>query len=348
MHLIVPHLFPPAHFLQAALQDLRLPALETLVARGRQTGVAAVGLEGALFRAWGIAQQQDWPWASHSLCVDGGSPDQAYWLRVDPVHLRIQRDRLILLGSELLNLQPAEASALCADLHAHFGVAFHPLPLRPDRWYWRMEQAPQLETTPLSVAIGRPIDTMLPNGHDAKKWRALLNEIQMLLTNHPINQQRDAHNLPLINSVWLWGGGRISQAAASVSRPFYCADSHLRSIAQRLGLRTSAWPDRPAELDPDGLVLLNQLQSSGQYGDVLSWRAAARELDSTWLAPLIRSRVLLHIEDPAAGTALDFSPGDRWKFWRGRQPLAAPYEPIALAPPTETAAVDQFGNTLGK
>jgi len=139
MHLIVPYLFPSAHFLQAALQDLRLPALETLVARGRQESSSPVGLEGALCRAWGIEQQRDWPWAPLSLRVDGGTPDHAYWLRTDPVHIRIQQDRLILLGSELLELHPEEAATLCADLHDHFGEAFHPLPLQPERWHWGRE-----------------------------------------------------------------------------------------------------------------------------------------------------------------------------------------------------------------
>jgi hypothetical protein len=347
MHLIVPHLFPPEPFVQAALQDLRLPALETMVARGRQSSTAPVGLEGALCGAWGIARQRDWPWAALSLPVDGGVPDQAYWLRVDPVHLRIQRDRLILLGPELLSLRAEEAAALCADLHAHFGAAFHPLPLQPERWYWRMEQDPQVETTALSLAAGRTVDTLLPRGSNATKWRALLNEIQMLLANHPVNQQREARNLPMINSIWMWGGGR-SVEAASDSRPFSCPDSHLCSIARRLGVATPAWTDKPAELDPDVLVLLNQLQAFGQYGDVMGWRAAARELDETRLAALITRGIAIHIEDPANGAALDFRPRDRWKLWRRRQPLAIPQPQLIRAAPPETAVVDEFGNILGK
>ena len=120
MHLIVPYLLPPEHFLQAAAQDLRLPALETMIARGRRDSSSPVGLEGALCRAWGIDRQSDWPWAALSLGVDGGTAEQSYWLRTDPVHIRIQRDRLILLGSDLLDLQPEEAAALCADLHVSF------------------------------------------------------------------------------------------------------------------------------------------------------------------------------------------------------------------------------------
>ena len=347
MHLIVPHLFPPEHFLQAAVQGLRLPALETLVARGRRSAPPAVGLEGALCCAWGIARQRDWPWAALSREVDGGISDQAYWLRVDPVHLRIQRDRVILLGSELLNLPAEESAVLCADLHTHFGDAFHPLPLQPGRWYWRLDRDPQMETTPPSLAVGRSVETLLPGGPGAAQWRALLNEIQMLLARHPVNQQREARNLPVINSVWIWGGGHVAPAALN-SSPFYCQDDHLRAIARHLGMATLAWTDKATELAPNALVLLDQLQVFGQYGDVLGWRAAAKELDETWLAALIRSGAAIQIEDPANGGVLDFQSQDRWKFWRRRRPLAIPQESLRVKPPPEAAAVDEFGNSLGK
>jgi hypothetical protein len=343
MQILAPYLFPSADFRQLALQDLRLPALETLVARGRHESSSPVGLEGALCRAWGIKQQEDWPWAPLSLGADGGAPDQAYWLRSDPVHIRIQRDRLILLGSELLALHPEEATALCTDLQAHFGDAFHPLPLRPDRWYWRLNRDPQLETTPLSLAVGRAIEPLLPRGPDAPKYRALLNEIQMLLFSHPLNQQREARNLPMINSVWLWGGGHVGRTASNSSH-FFSTEDHLRSIAQQLGVPIAAWTGNPEELDSDGLVLLNQLQPFGQYGDVLGWRAAAQELDEMWLAPLIKSGVVLRIEDPATGNALAFRPQDRWKLWRRRKPLAARQEPPALPLPPTASGVDEFGN----
>lgn len=347
MHLIIPFLFPSADFLHAALQDMRLPALETLVARGRLRHVPAPGLEGALCQAWGIARQNDWPWAAASLLVDEGDPGEDYWLRADPVHLRIQRDRLILLGNEWLDISPDEAETLSADLRAHFGGAFQPQALQPGRWYWRLENDPRIETTPLSLAIGRHIDPLLPRGADALKWRALLNEIQMLLFSHPVNQAREAHGLPVINSIWLWGGGRSAQARPGVGK-FYCTDSHLVSLARHLGVQALPWSGRPEEFEADGLVLLSQLNRTGQYGDVVGWRNAVTQLDAEWLARLAKSSSRLQIEDPMSGTVLDHAPGDRWKFWRRAKPLVsnAPVEPIG--PPPSTPDVDEFGNVIGK
>jgi hypothetical protein len=346
MHLIVPYLFPPAEFLQAALQDMRLPGLETLVARGRLQARIPEGTEGALCRAWGIAKQTDWPWAAMSLPADGGTASRGYWLRADPVHIRIQSDRLILLGNELLNISAADAATLCADLSAHFGNEFGLRALQPGRWYSRFDRDPDIGTTPLSLAAGRHIDPLLPNGPAALKWRTLLNEIQMLLFSHPINIEREARGLPAINSIWLWGGGGTSEPATFRST-FYSGDDHLVSIATHLGIHTQTWSGKPEDIDADGLALVNLLESEGQYGDVLGWRDAIRRLDAEWLSRLVRTKATLTIEDPISGTELVYAPGDRWKIWRRAKPLAITPQAAADAPPPPSSSMDEFGNFLG-
>jgi hypothetical protein len=35
-----------------------------------------------------------------------------------------------------------------------------------------------------------------------------LNEVQMFLHGHPVNEAREACGKPVVNSLWLWGGGR--------------------------------------------------------------------------------------------------------------------------------------------
>lgn len=205
MQLIVPYLFPPARLLEAAAQDLRLPAFETLLARGRLATGAADGVEAAVCAALGIARQQDYPIAPITLQYDGGEPGTHYWLRADPVHLRVMRDRIVLADSGVLGLSQPEADALALSIGEHFGAAFSPQPLQPARWYLRLDQAPRLRTTPLSLAVGCDIDPLLPQGEDAMLLRTQLNELQMLLFEHPVNQAREARGELLVNSLWLWG-----------------------------------------------------------------------------------------------------------------------------------------------
>src|SRR5574340_1660275 len=104
-HLLTPALFPPPQWFDAGLlRDIRLPALETLLARGRQTPLPPGGMEAWLCRAFGVEQQLDWPVAAITLLADGGDPGDEFWLLADPVHLQLQRDRMVLVDSDHLEI----------------------------------------------------------------------------------------------------------------------------------------------------------------------------------------------------------------------------------------------------
>ena len=226
---LVPHLFPAPPLLQA-VQGLRLPALEALLGRGSRQPCAAEGVEAALCEALGITRQQDWPLAPATLRADGGVAGDAYWLRADPVHLRVMRDRIVLADSESLELSRQEADALATSIGDHFGAELSPLSLHPQRWYLRFPTAPRLVTTPLSVAVGRDIEPLLPHGRDAMRFRTLSNELQMLLHAHPVNQAREARGELAVNSLWLWGGGRLPACAAFPS-PIYARNAEAQALA---------------------------------------------------------------------------------------------------------------------
>ncbi|HWR77890.1 MAG TPA: hypothetical protein VN283_11880 [Thiobacillus sp.] len=327
MLLLIPYLFPSARLLEAAAQDLRLPALQTLLARGTRQPCPAEGVEAALCEALGIARQQDWPLAPITLAADGGVAGDAYWLRADPVHLRVMRDRIVLADSGAFELTKQEADALAAAIGQHFGADLSPNPLHPKRWYLRLPQAPRLTTTPLSVAVGRDIDPLLPQGGDAMQFRAQLNELQMLLHEHPVNQAREARGELPVNSLWLWGGGRLPVTCA-LPVPAYTRNAEAQALAAFCGARVQALPThRDAQLfGSDGVILLDTLTQAGQVGDAYGWREALRELEQDWFVPLLGMlRKIgpdgLRLIDPVNGKQLHLHASDVWKFWRRPQPL---------------------------
>ena len=326
MQLIVPYLFPPARLLEAAAQDLRLPAFETLLARGRRATAAAEGVEAQVCAALGVARQQDYPIAPITLQYDGGEPGMHYWLRADPVHLRVMRDRIVLADSSELGLTRAEADALAQRISDHFGAAFSPQPLHPTRWYLRLEQAPRLRTTPLSLAVGCDIDPLLPQGDDAKLFRTRLNELQMLLFEHPVNQAREARGALPVNSLWLWGGGRLP-AMPATTMALYGNDDAVVAMARFGGMARGAVPAHFSEALPgeNKVVVLDQLKNAGQYGDALGWRAAIMALERDWFAPLLaRFRgqpATVQMIDPVNGWTLRLNRFDHWKIWRRPRPL---------------------------
>lgn len=334
--LLIPDLFWPQALGQDPARDLALPALETLLARAAAEPLADAGAEAWLCRTFGLSPRPDWPIAPLTLEADGGRPGPHYWLRADPIHLRVDRDRLLLADSGAFPISRGEAEALTATLNAHFGAeAMIFYPLRPERWYLRLDAAPAIRTRPLPEVAGGSIDAHLPEGPDALHWARVFNEIQMLFHEHPVNQAREERGEAALNSVWLWGGGVRPQA---VARPF--ASVSARDILPRALARASGAPcqDPPASaadwLEHAGagehLLVLDELRGAAQYADAQGFRQALEELERAWLAPLLaglkRGRpAQLRIAAVAASGSRRFSVArrDLWKLWRRRKPLAA-------------------------
>lgn len=69
----------------------------------------------------------------------------------------------------------------------------------------------QLDCATRDAVAGRPVDAYLPEGRDARAFRALLNEVQMTWHDHPVNAQREAAGLAPVNAFWL--DGPVDQAS---------------------------------------------------------------------------------------------------------------------------------------
>ena len=339
-HLLLPDLFWPERDFPGIYGELETPALERLLAKGRSR-VAAEPAEAGSSAAWlcgrfGVDKQGDWPAAPYCLLADGGEPGEHHWLRADPVHLKLEGNRLVLADSGMFRVSQLEAENLADSLNAHFsgdGLVFHPL--RPDRWYLRVAQAPALETTALAEAAGRSVDDFLPRGSDAPSWRARLNEVQMLLHGHAVNERREAAGELPINSVWLWGGGKLPDAAPAPFNAVWSGDPFAAGLAQAARIAARALPEDAAELLRNGastgvnLILLDELHAPAQYGDAHAWRAGLARLEREWFAPLLQAlmqerigMLTLHALGPAGARSVETTRGDLRRFWRRVKPLA--------------------------
>lgn len=325
---LVPHLFADPRLIEVAAAGLRLPGLQTLLARAALTQETPTGTEGALCAALGIVRQQDWPLAPITLEADGGIAGTGYWLRADPAHFHIMRDRIVL-GASPTDLTRVESDALADAISHHFDDTFTIRALHPQRWYVHTPLPPRLVTTPPSIASGCAIDGILPQGEDASIWRARLNELQMLLHTHPVNLAREARGALPINSLWLWGGGRQPVIAKGLM-PVYAGDDVIRIVARHCG---APLHDVPEKLEADalcesGLLVLDTLAAPAGLGDALGWREALRTLDANWFGPLagnLRKQRAegLRILDPISGRGVRLHRSDAWKFWRQPRDLAS-------------------------
>jgi hypothetical protein len=331
--LLIPDLLLPRELGAEPYQGLRPAALANVLARGTTTSRATVAYEEWVCSAFGVAKQQDMPVAAIMLSADGGDPQHHYWLCADPIYLRADRSRLVIAG-RAADIDAAEASALIAALNEHFaedGIEFC-APF-PQRWYLRSGRAPRLTTTPIARAVNRSIERTMPRGEDALAWHRVINEAQMILHAHPANAAREERGAPVVNSIWLWGGGSMP----ALSRPQYAAvwshDRLPRALAAAVGVthhdlpaNCAAWI--AAATVGHHLVVLDGPGDALRGADVPAWRTELAALDAHWIGPLLAA---LRAKQIAALTLVacnsdnlleaTIARSDLWRFWRRAQPL---------------------------
>ena len=311
MHL---ELAVPALFAEREIP--RLPALELLLARGRVSRAEPLSIEKWLCCAFDL-ELQTVPAGALTVVADGGEPGTDFWLRADPVHLRVERDGLALVPSAGFTVAREEAAALAEALNRRFGDEFTLYPLHPARWCLRSRDEIALEAPPPLEIAGRNVDAHLP----ARRWHPLLNEIQMVLHEHPVNAAREVP----INSLWLWGAGRIPAAARGPWQSTSASEPIALGLARLAGMRQRALPPGAAEwLDraPENgrhLIVLDQLRTADALG----------RLDAAWFAPLLdalrRGRIeMITVHAPEAGASYETMRGDLRRFWRRARPIASP------------------------
>lgn len=331
-HLVIPHLSGSARGADL-FAGLELPALARLLSRGDAAPAPARTLNEWLLDAYGVARQLDLPVAPLTLRLDGGAPDAGYWLRADPVHFRVDRDRVTLADAGAFVLDAAEAAALADALNRHFsGEGLALVAPGPARWYLRADPAPDLVTRPLPEAVGGSAADAIAGGADAGRWRRLQTEIQMVLHAHPVNAVREADGKPPVNGVWLWGGGCDPEPPARRFGAVAADDALARALAQRTGVSADTaaaaqpWLDRAAA--GEAVAVLDQLTGAVQYGDGYGFREALAALENDWFAPLARAlesgrlaRLVVH--PLPAPRRIEVTPAALRRFWRRVKPLAA-------------------------
>ncbi|WP_233848440.1 regulator [Paraburkholderia sp. HD33-4] len=271
LHLLLPFALPAAADASTALHDIQSPALDRLIARAtlvervigedfqrtlpherwvaRQFGALPVGTPGT---PGASAAADEAPLAPYMLRADGGEPGSATWACVQPVHVHIAHDHLVLIDPASLELSDDEASTLLAlarPLIEELGVRIEAP--KPTRWYLSSDAFGTLAGASPLRASGHNIEIWLPHeahsGERSRAWMKLQNEVQMAWFEHPVNEAREARGLPAVNSIWFHAQG----VARPVRSPFAQVLSDAaatRGLALSAGVATGAPPASYSEL----------------------------------------------------------------------------------------------------
>jgi len=333
MHL---ELVVPSLFAAPDLPSGSTPAIDLLLARSRRSDAARAGLESWLGQAFALegagARGTTFPAGALTAYAHGLDADRGTWLRADPVHLRADRDRVQLLPGTAMAIAAAEAEALSAALAPLLAGTFSLHVVAPDQWCLRVhgdvaENA--CGDAPADLA-GANIGAHLP----PRSWHRLLTEIQMTLYGHGANTVREQRGEPAVNSVWLWGAGKLPAAARGPWHSVSAVDALAAGLARLAGIRhrppgdsAAAWLDRAPE-DGRHLIALDGLRGARAIADHGALVARWRSLEENWFAPLLSAlkagRIgMLTIHVPDAGASFESTRADLNRFWRRRRPLPA-------------------------
>ncbi|PRC93018.1 hypothetical protein [Solimicrobium silvestre] len=229
-----------------------------------------------------------------------------HWFILNPVHLHIARNHLVLTDYRQLALSEPDsillyqkAQALCEEvgLELVYGNA--------TSWFLRANDWADFATSTPDAACGHNIEIWSAKGQKELAWRKLQNEIQMEWFIHPLQEQRERRAEKVVNGLWLWGGTALKNGfKAEQIKPASPAHSVENFI-----------------LTPQ-LTVLDQLSAAALANDWGTWAAGMIELERSWFKPLytaLKDRKLkqlhLHLSNSNTLLSVQTSGNALRKFW---------------------------------
>jgi len=255
------------------------------------------------YERWQLARRGFVPTRAQNFCAGLGplwapaqaAPDAPVWL-AELVHVSPSREGARLLAARQLDIAPDESVALFEAAHSVFdGSGFQARPLDTERWRIAIEgDFSPVCASPRLVSL-TSVNEWWPQEAAARPWRKLVNELQMLWFEHPVNLARQERGLPPVNSLWLFGGAMPKQfPAMQESEPVQVHEELLEPmLAHDWGAWLQALGDletrvlRPLAASRPGLVLLGsdryvELKDRGRLAGLLPGR---RESWRNWWSP---------------------------------------------------------------
>ena len=255
-----------------ALRQLKLPYLRRWLTQSQPLHTLTCGPESlALPHELAQAESLGWPTGAHALPWAAWAESQttrtapaandeagSAWAFITLCHWQVGNGQFTLTDPGPISEE--ESQAAFNSMRPYFQEdGIHLQAHRPGQWLARSPHFEDLPSASLERVMGLPIEPWLIGAHQprlspsAKLLRRLQNEMQMLLYQHPVNDQRPTP----INSIWIEGCGRLTSA------------------------------HRRTPLTEQPVVVLNALRESWLLRDAQAWSRCWETLDAqvlpTWL-----------------------------------------------------------------
>lgn len=330
LHLVLPGLFDlPLSELAPELLAEQLPGLNRILRQANTTPNQAFTIDAVLQQVLDLPTLRGSP--AHGLplaqgCASSGAEKASRLLLFQAVHLQPDLHSAIIVPIQNNSDNLDDISIIINDLKDLFKVDFDIDFVADGLFLMTLKEleAPTLYPHILSV-LGKPANPYIEQSRDNLPWYKLLNEIQMFMHQHPVNQERGRSGRLPVNSLWFWGGGSLPQQYAA-NLAWCCDDPTLNRFAESLGLTTLGLGEL-AELgaSSDAVCIDLRLLELLKTGIATELDQLLLDIEASLLTPLLnivdKKRKRLRLR---AGFEFDFelTPVAGLKFWRRPQTLA--------------------------
>ncbi len=256
-----------------------------------------------------------------------GALARGCWACAAPVHLLAGLDHLRLAAPAPLPIQDDVSAALVAGVNEHLADSGFTLVSIPGHgWLCMCPEDLDCDASEPAAVVGGNLRDWLPTGRDARRVQAWINEAQMILHEHPLNDRRKARGDPPVNSVWIWGFGSAGKPAGNAASTLVTDDDWLKGLWRLHGGTVL----EPAELN-SGVeaarspgttrIAIVSEPPDGALGE-RSPPAMPRLLETIRTA--LESGTVARVSIHAGSEVLELDRRARWRFWRRAKALSGP------------------------
>ena len=332
LDLIIPGLFNlPVDTLDPAFLENDLPALNHFLRYATPVKNRFFELEPILSACMGWKDHPVLPFAQSY--VDQEAIDGHRYLLFKPVHLKADMHNAIVVAIEESQKNTDDINILINDLEVYFNVDCDIQSIPFGNWLMHLKQCDPPRHYPhyLSV-IGMKADPYIEQSKAMLPWYKLMNEMQMYLHQHEINQNRLETGLLAINSLWFWGAGSWTPDSTN-SVGWFCDDELLRQFARVSGIEiTDLSKLEASRFNQDSLVIDLSVLQAMKTDTESNLQELLQRIDRKLIKPLLnavgKQRCNVRLR---AGSGFDYQlrPVSRFKWWCKKKNLltASQFQP---------------------
>jgi len=318
LDLIIPGVFNlPVDILDPAFLEKDLPALNHFLRYARPVKNHLFELEPILSACMGWKNYPVLPFAQ--AYVDQEAIDRHKYLLFRPVHLKADMHNAIVVPIQETQTNTDDISILINELRDYFNVDCDIKPIAGNYWLMRLKECDPPRHYPhyLSV-IGRKADPYTEQSKAMLPWYKLMNEMQMYLHQHEINQNRLEAGLLSINSLWFWGAGSWTPDLTN-NTSWFCDDELLTQFARVSGIEIADISKLEASrFNQDSIIIdlsvLQAMKTDTEANLQVLLQRIERNLFKPLLAAVGKQRCSLRLR---AGSGIDYQlkPISKFKWW---------------------------------